>query len=88
MYKEPEFIDFKSNFSEYQLGLSALRKVSHFEESLQKYKTVLLGKVYDREKLSYGSAKNPLTIGEKKSPKKKLVEEDKNLLIEPTAKRL
>ena len=65
MYKEPEFIDFKSNFSEYQLGLSALRKISHMEESLQKYHTVLLNKVYDREKLSYGFAKDPLRLGEK-----------------------
>ena len=63
MYKEPEFIDFKSNFSEYQLGLSALRKISHMEESLLKYRSHLLGKVYNREKLSYGCAKDPRKIG-------------------------
>ena len=70
MYKEPEFTDFKSNFSEYQRELSALRKVSHKEESLMKYRKVLLNKVYDRERLTYGSAADPLKVGVKK-PKRK-----------------
>ena len=34
MYKEPEFTDFRSNFTEFQLDLLALRKVSRKDEAL------------------------------------------------------
>ena len=41
------------------------------EEAMQKYKKVLLNKVYDRENITYGSARDPMKIGIKKPRKQK-----------------
>ena len=53
-YKEPKI--------EMKPILKAANAVSRMEESLKKYRQPLLGKVYDREGLSYGVAKDPLKI--------------------------